>query len=30
VLRDENSLALYNVGPDVQLELGLKTRGGRR
>ncbi|KAK9825176.1 hypothetical protein WJX81_003205 [Elliptochloris bilobata] len=30
VLRDENSLALYNIGPDVQLELGLKTRGGRR
>lgn len=30
VLRDENSLALYNICPDVQLELGLKTRGGRR
>ena len=29
-LRDEFSLAYYNVSPDVVLALGTKTRGGRK
>jgi splicing factor 3A subunit 1 len=29
-MRDEFSLAFYNVGPDVQLLLGVKERGGRK
>ncbi len=29
-LRDELSLAHYNVSPDVQLQLGVKERGGRK
>lgn len=30
VLKNELSLAFYNVGEDVQLQLGLKERGGRK
>jgi splicing factor 3A subunit 1 len=30
VLRDEQSLAFYNVSPDVQLQLGVRERGGKR
>ena len=30
VLRDEQSLAHYNVSPDVQLQLGIRERGGRK
>lgn len=30
VLKDENSLAYYNVLNGASLELGLKERGGRR
>jgi splicing factor 3A subunit 1 len=29
-LRDEFSLAHYNVGPDTVLTLGTKARGGRK
>ena len=29
-LRDELSLAHYNLSPDVQLQLGVKERGGRK
>ena len=29
-LRDELTLAYYNVLPDVHLQLSLKTRGGRK
>lgn len=29
-LRDELSLAHYNVTPEVQLQLGVKERGGRK
>lgn len=29
-LHDELSLAHYNVSPDVQLQLGVKERGGRK
>ena len=29
-MRDELTLAFYNVGGDVQLQLGLKERGGRK
>lgn len=30
MLRNELSLAFYNVGEEVQLQLGLKERGGRK
>jgi splicing factor 3A subunit 1 len=30
ILKNELSLAFYNVGTDVQLQLGLKERGGRK
>lgn len=30
VLKNELSLAFYNVGEDVHLTLGLKERGGRK
>ena len=30
VMRDEQSLAFYNVSPDVQLQLGISKRGGKR
>ena len=29
-LKDELTLAHYNVSPDIQLTLGLKERGGRK
>ena len=29
-LRDELTLAHYNVSPDIQLTLGVKERGGRK
>lgn len=30
VMKDEFSLAFYNVAPDVILQLGTKERGGRK
>ena len=30
VLRDENSLAFYNVGPETMLSLAVRERGGRK
>lgn len=30
VMKNELTLAFYNVGDDVQLQLGLKERGGRK
>lgn len=30
VLRDENTLAFYNVGPETMLSLAVRERGGRK
>ena len=30
VLRDENTLAFYNVGPETMLALAVRERGGRK
>lgn len=30
VMQDQQSLAFYNVAPDVQLQLGISKRGGKR